>query len=61
MSVIEDRCPECGRYDDDCSCIDGGGGERRCQRCGDSFNLDEGGIDFTVDWGGSLCPACEDG
>lgn len=60
MSLLENHCPECGHYESECSCIDGSDGERECTKCGDSFNLEEGGLDYDVSWDGSLCLRCED-
>ena len=30
--------------------------ERRCAQCGESFNLEDGGIDYDAEMGGPLCP-----
>ena len=34
-------CPDCGRDEMHCSCIGGIGGERRCEECGETYNLED--------------------
>ena len=48
-----------GAADTDADTDDGDdGGERECAACGNTFNLEEGGIDFDADAGGALCLSC---